>query len=63
MATTYHIRVICETEAASEGEPGYGEGWHYYRTTQTTKDSTVKDPAHTSATHRDFVTERTEVTE
>jgi len=62
MATTYHVRVVCETEAAGVDEPGYGEGWHYCRTTQTTLDDTWVCPTHTGATNRDFVIEYTEVT-
>jgi len=62
MSTTYEVRVICETEAAAEGESGYGEGWHYCRTTQTTLDNTWTCPTHTEATNRDFVIESKEET-
>ena len=58
MAITYHVRTICETEHASEGEPGHGKGWHYCRTTQVTLDETWKCSGHTEATNRDFVVEK-----
>ena len=63
MATTYEVRTICETEAASVGEPGYQEGWHYCRKDQTTLDNTWVCPDHGGATNRDFVIEKIEITE
>lgn len=57
MSTTYHVRIVCETET------GDGKGFHYHREDQVdTLDPSIDCPDHPNAVVRDFVVESEEAT-